>query len=248
MQEKGVFLVTGGSRGIGAATALLAAKHGYPVAIFYREREDEAARVVNSIENAGGRAMAVPADVADEDALMRGFEAVDRFGSLQVLVNNAGVTGGMSRLEDLNAAAIEQVCRVNIIGAFLAAREAVRRMSTRRGGSGGSIVNVSSGASVHGTPNTWIHYAASKGALDTMTIGLSKEVALEGIRVNAVRPGVISTDIHEHRSVTQMTALEKAIPLGRFGTPEEIAEAIVWLASPAASYVIGALLDARGGY
>ena len=151
MQEKGVFLVTGGSRGIGAATALLAAKHGYPVAIFYREREDEAARVVNTIENAGGRAIAVRADVADEDALMRGFEAVDRFGSLQVLVNNAGVTGGMSRLEDLSATAIEQVCRVNIIGAFLAAREAVRRMSTRRGGSGGSIVNVSSGAAVHGT-------------------------------------------------------------------------------------------------
>ena len=248
MLEKGVFLVTGGSRGIGAATALLAAKHGYPVAIFYREREDEAAKVVNTIENASGRAIAVRADVADEDALMRGFEAVDRFGSLQVLVNNAGVTGGMSRLEDLSAAAIEQVCRVNIIGAFLAAREAVRRMSTRRGGSGGSIVNVSSGASMHGTPNTWIHYAASKGALDTMTIGLSKEVALEGIRVNAVRPGVIGTDIHEHRSATQMTALEKAIPLGRFGTPEEIAEAIVWLASPAATYVIGALLDARGGY
>lgn len=248
MEKKGVFLVTGGSRGIGAATALLAAKNGYPVAIFYREREDEATRVVDTIEAAGGRALAVRVDVADEAALLRGFDSVDKFGHLQVLVNNAGVTGGMSRLEDLSAAAIEEVCRVNIVGAFLASREAVRRLSTRHGGKGGSIINVSSGASVHGTPNTWIHYAASKGALDTLTIGLSKEVALEGIRVNAVRPGVINTDIHEHRSATQMTALEKAIPMGRFGTPEEIAEVIVWLASPAASYVIGTLLDARGGY
>ncbi len=248
MQEKGVFLVTGGSRGIGAATAVLAAKHGYPVAFFYRAGEDQAAKVVSSIEAAGGSALAVRADVADENALMRGFEAVDRFGRLQVLVNNAGVTGGMSRMEDLSAAAIEQVCRVNIVGAFLSAREAIRRLSTRHGGHGGSIINVSSGAAVHGTPNTWIHYAASKGALDTMTIGLSKEVALEGIRVNAVRPGVISTEIHEHRSAQQMAALKNAIPVGRFGTPEEIAEVILWLASPAASYVIGALLDARGGY
>jgi NAD(P)-dependent dehydrogenase (short-subunit alcohol dehydrogenase family) len=248
MEKKGVFLVTGGSRGIGAAVALLAAKNGYSVAIFYREREDEASRVVYTIEAAGGRALAVRVDVSDETALLSGFESVDKFGHLQVLVNNAGVTGGISRLEDLSAATIEQVCRVNIVGTFLASREAVRRMSTRHGGSGGSIINVSSGASVHGTPNTWIHYAASKGAIDTLTIGLSKEVAQEGIRVNAVRPGVINTDIHEHRTVAQMMVLEKAIPMGRFGTPEEIAEVILWLASPQASYVIGTLLDARGGY
>ena len=247
ISNHGVFLITGGSRGIGAATALIAARHGYPVALFYREREDEASKVVSSIEVAGGRALAVRADVADEASLMSGFETVDRFGKLEVLVNNAGITGGISRVENLTAATIEQVCRVNIVGAFLAAREAVRRLSTRHGGSGGSIINISSGASVLGTPNTWVHYAATKGAIDTMTIGLSKEVAAEGIRVNAVRPGIITTEIHAVRVPGQMEQLQKAIPMGRFGTSEEVAEVIVWLASPAASYMTGAFMDVRGG-
>ena len=247
MSDPGVFLVTGGSRGIGAATAVLAARKGYAVAIFFREREDAADKVVAEITAAGGRALALRADVADEASLMRGFEAVDSFGKLSVLVNNAGISGGVSRVEDLSAATIEAVCRTNIVGAFLAAREAVRRMSTRRGGSGGSIINVSSGASVLGTPNTWIHYAATKGAMDTMTIGLSKEVAAEGIRVNAVRPGIITTEIHAARAPGQLEQLQKAIPMGRFGTPDEVADVILWLASSASTYVTGALLDARGG-
>ena len=247
MSEQGVFLVTGGSRGIGAATAVLAARRGYSVAIFFRERADAAEKVVAEVTAAGARALAVQADVADEASLMQGFAAVDKFGKLAVLVNNAGISGGVSRVEDLTSATIEAVCRVNIVGAFLASREAVRRMSTRRGGSGGAIVNVSSGASVLGTPNTWIHYAATKGAMDTLTIGLSKEVAAEGIRVNAVRPGIITTEIHSVRAPGQLEQMKKAIPMGRFGASEEIADVILWLASAESSYVTGALLDARGG-
>ena len=246
MSDRGVFLVTGGSRGIGAATVRLAAAQ-FPVALFYRERVDEANALVRAIEESGGRALAVQADVGDEDSLLRGFEAVDRFGRLEVLVNNAGITGGVSRLEDVTAAMLEKLYRVNVVGAFLAAREAVRRMSTLHAGQGGSIVNVSSGASVLGTPNTWIHYAATKGAIDTMTIGLSKEVGAEGIRVNAVRPGIIDTEIHDQRPPGQLAQIVKAIPMGRVGSADEIAQIIVWLTSPAASYVTGALLDARGG-
>lgn len=243
-----LFVITGGSRGIGAATALLAARRGWQVAITYRQGSEEAARVVRSIESEGGRAHAVCFDVASEAAVVEGFAQIDRLGTIDVVVNNAGVTGGKSRVENLTARAVEQACQINIVGSFLVAREAVRRMSTRRGGAGGSIINVSSGASQHGTPDTWVHYAATKGAIDTMTIGLAKEVAREGIRVNAVRPGVIQTDIHEGRSDEEMNRLRDAIPVGRYGTPEEVAETIVWLASPAASYVTGALLDVRGGY
>ena len=246
MSDNGIFLVTGGSRGIGAACALLAAQH-YPVVTFYRDRAADAQAVVRAIEQAGGQALAVQVDVGDEESLMRGFEAVDRVGRLQVLVNNAAVTGGVARLEDVSAQTLSEVCRVNIVGAFLAAREAVRRMSTRKGGQGGAIVNISSAASVLGSANSWIHYAATKGAIDTMTIGLSKEVAADGIRVNAVRPGLIDTEIHLARNAEQLQRMTRAIPLGRMGTPQEIAQAVVWLASSNASYVTGCLLDARGG-
>lgn len=245
--SRGIFLVTGGSRGIGAACALRAARE-WPVAIFYRERADEARNVIRAIEDAGGLAMAVQADVGDEASLTRAFEAIDKFGPLAVLVNNAGITGGVSRLDAISAKTLDEVCRVNVIGSFLAAREAVRRMSTHAGGRGGVIVNMSSGASVLGSPNSWIHYAASKGAIDTMTVGLSKEVAAEGIRVNAVRPGVIDTEIQRGRSTEQLQKMISAVPMGRMGTAEEVAEAVVWLASPAAGYVTGCLLDVRGGF
>lgn len=246
MTNKDVFLVTGGSRGIGAACALLAAQD-YAVVIFYRERADAADALVRTIAQAGGQATALQVDVGDEASLLRGFEAADRVGRLAVLVNNAAVTGGVARLEDVSAATIAEVCRVNIVGAFMAAREAVRRMSTRKGGQGGAIVNISSAASVLGSPNSWVHYAATKGAIDTMTIGLAKEVAADGIRVNAVRPGLIDTEIHQTRSADLMQRMTRAVPLGRMGTPQEIAHAVMWLASAQASYVTGCLLDARGG-
>ncbi|HET7672571.1 MAG TPA: SDR family NAD(P)-dependent oxidoreductase, partial [Burkholderiales bacterium] len=186
-----VCLITGGTRGIGAATARLAAERGYKVAVFYRSDHDAANRLATEIG-----ALAVQADVGDEAALVRGFETVDRLGPLEVLVNNAAVTGGISAFRDLTAERIEEVLRINVTGPFLACREAVKRMSRKHGGQGGAIVNVSSGAARSGSPGTWVHYAASKGALDTLTIGLAKEVAGEGIRVNGVRPGLVDTEIH----------------------------------------------------
>lgn len=242
-----MLLVTGGSRGIGAATAKLAAARGYAVALFYRENEAAAASVVRAIEDGGGRALAVQADVGDEQSMVRGFAAADRLGRLEVLVNNAAVTGPVSRLVDLPSPALDEVLRVNVTGAFLAAREAIRRMSKRNGGAGGCIVNVSSGASRTGSPGVWIHYAASKGALDTMTLGLARELGPEGIRVNAVRPGVTNTDIHAARPPGQLAQMAQAVPLGRIGEPVEIARTILWLASDEASYLTGALLDAAGG-
>lgn len=244
---RGVFLITGGSRGIGAATATLAASRGYPVAIFYRKRDAEAQAVVKSIEQAGGRAMAMRVDMADEDSIIAGFKAVDQFGRLEVLVNNAGIVGPVNRVDEVSYETLDSVCKINIIGPFIAAREAIHRMSTKRGGHGGAIVNVSSGAAVLGSPNVYVHYAATKGAIDTMTVGLSKEVSREGIRVNCVRPGLVETEIHSVRPQNQLENLIAKSPLGRIGQPEEIAETIVWLASPASSYVVGAILDARGG-
>lgn len=246
--ERGLFVVTGGSRGIGAATAFLAAKRGWSVVITYRQQADEAKSVVRSIQAKGGNAHAVCFDVANEDAVVAGFAEIDRLGPVGVLINNAGVTGGLSRVEEVTASMIEHACQVNILGSFICAREAIKRMSKRHGGIGGVIINVSSGAAVHGAPGTWVHYSATKGAIDTMTVGLAKEVAQDGIRVNAVRPGVIHTDIHEGRSDEDMARLKASIPMGRYGTPDEVAEAIVWLASPASSYITGSLLDVRGGY
>ncbi|AWQ04644.1 SDR family oxidoreductase [Bordetella bronchiseptica] len=247
MDQRGLFVVTGGSRGIGAAIARLAARD-YPVAILYRADAAAAEAVAGDIAAQGGRAVALQADVGDEASLMDAFARLDRLGRIAVLVNNAGVTGGVARVEDVARSTLEEVWRVNVLGAFLAAREAVRRMSTRRGGAGGAIVNVSSGAAQLGSAGSWVHYAATKGALDTMTVGLAREVAGEGIRVNAVRPGVIDTEVHAQRTPEQLQRMVGAIPLGRMGTAGEIAQAVVWLAGEQASYVTGCLLDARGGF
>ena len=247
MSDRGVCVVTGGSRGIGAATVRLAAGRGYAVALTYRERADEAQRVVADVEAAGGRATAICADVADEAGMQAAFATADALGPLTLLVNNAGIVGDVGRVEDVQVAMLERLVRINVVGAFIAAREAVRRMSTKRGGRGGSIVNVSSGASQLGSPNVWVHYAATKGALDTMTIGLAKEVAGEGIRVNAVRPGIIDTDIHAGRPPGQLDRMKAMVPLQRIGTVDDVARAILWLASDEASYVTGAFIDARGG-
>lgn len=244
-----VMLVTGGSRGIGAATARLAAQRGYAVCVNYAGRRDAAEAAAAAIAQGGGRAVAVQADVADPAAVQALFTAVDEaFGRLDVLVNNAGMLERRCRLEEISSARLERVLGVNVIGSFLCAREAVRRMSTRHGGPGGAIVNVSSMAARLGGPGEYIDYAAAKGAIDTMTVGLAKEVAAEGIRVNAVRPGLIHTDIHA--SGGQPDRIERiapTVPLRRGGTPEEVAEAILWLASDAASYCTGTFIDVSGG-
>ena len=241
--SQGVCLVTGGTRGIGAATARLAVERGYKVAVFYRADRDAANRLAKEIG-----ALAVQADVADEGALVRGFEAVDRLGRLEVLVNNAAITGRIGRFVDLSVTDINQVVQTNVTGPFLACREAVKRMSTKHGGKGGAIVNVSSGAARSGSPGTWIHYAGSKGALDALTIGLAKEVAGEGIRVNGIRPGLVDTEIHAIRPPGQLANMVKMVPMGRMASPEEAARTILWLASPEASYVTAAIVDASGGF
>ncbi|HEX7643834.1 MAG TPA: SDR family oxidoreductase [Burkholderiaceae bacterium] len=244
-----VLLITGASRGIGAATARLAAARGYTVCISYRERRDTAESVVAEIERAGGKAIAVQADVADEAQVVKLFETVDReLGRLSALVNNAGILETQMRVDQMDAARLNRVFAANVTGSFLCAREAVRRMSTRNGGAGGAIVNLSSAASRIGSPGEYVDYAASKAAIDTLTIGLAKEVAAEGIRVNAVRPGVIYTEIHasggEPRRVDRVKG---AIPMQRGGQAEEVAQAVLWLLSDEASYTTGALLDVAGG-
>ncbi|SAK99011.1 glucose-1-dehydrogenase [Caballeronia temeraria] len=246
MNDNDLFVITGGSRGIGAAIARHAAKT-HPVVILYRDNAEAAQCVVEAIDSQGGKAWAIRADIGDEQATLGAFRKIDELGRIGVLVNNAGVTGGMSRLADLRSEDLARVFGVNVLGAFIATREAVRRMSTARGGTGGVVINMSSGASVLGAPDAWVHYAATKGALDTMTIGLSKELAGEGIRVNAVRPGVIGTELHLQRTPDALERFANTIPMGRMGTANEVAEAVIWLASPAASYVTGCLMDVRGG-
>ena len=244
-----VLLITGGGRGIGAATALLAASRGYAVAVNYATNSLAADEVVRTIRDGGGNAMAVQADVGDEAQVLAMFQKVDaRFGRLTALVNNAGVVDVTARVDEMSFARLERMFRINVIGSFICAREAVRRMSTRYGGSGGAIVNISSGAARLGSPGQYVDYAASKGAIDTFTIGLAKEVAEEGIRVNAVRPGLIDTEIHASGGLPDRAfELAPTVPMKRTGSAEEIAGAILWLLSPEASYTTTALLDVTGG-
>jgi len=247
--NSGTLIVTGGGRGIGAAIARLAARHGYAVAVNYVADEGSASGVVREIEKNNGRASAICADVSKEQEVVQLFENAERdLGRVVALVNNAGITGGFSRLEDVEAATFERALAVNVAGALLCAREAVRRMSKRHGGAGGAIVNISSRAARLGSAGEWIHYAMTKGAIDTLTIGLAREVASEGIRVNAVAPGLVETDIHAAAGdPDRPQRLAPVIPLGRGAQPEEIAEAVLWLLSPSAAYITGAILPASGG-
>jgi NAD(P)-dependent dehydrogenase (short-subunit alcohol dehydrogenase family) len=249
VSAKGVAIVTGGGRGIGAAIAKGLAADGYAVAVNYASNESAAAKTVSEIVGNGGTAIAVQADVAKEADVIRLFETVDRrLGAPAVLVNNGGVTGGFSRLAELPASALERVFSVNVFGAFLCCREAVRRMSRSRGGSGGSIVNVSSRAAQLGGAGEWIHYAASKGALDTLTVGLAREVAAEGIRVNAVAPGLIDTELHAAAGMPdRVERMAPTVPMARTGTAAEVADCVRFLVSPAAAYVTGAVLPVSGG-
>lgn len=244
-----VVLVTGGSRGIGAATALLAAQQGYAVAVNYTANSLAADEVVRQIRAGGGQAVAVQADVADEAQVLGMFAKIDaKLGRLSALVNNAGVVDVSARVEDMSMARWRRMFDINVIGTLLCAREAVRRMSHRHGGEGGAIVNVSSAAARLGSPGQYVDYAAAKGAVDAFTIGLAKEVAAEGIRVNAVRPGLIETDIHASGGLPdRVRDLAHQVPMQRGGSAEEVAQAIVWLLSDAASYTTMSLLDVSGG-
>jgi NAD(P)-dependent dehydrogenase (short-subunit alcohol dehydrogenase family) len=241
--------VTGASRGIGAAVATRAARDGWVVAVSYREGQQDARAVAGEIVALGGQALAIQADVTREDEIVRLFETAQcELGLVRGLVNNAAVSGGKSRVESLTADVIDHVLAVNVSGAMPCAREAVRRMSMRLGGRGGAIVNISSIASRIGSDGEWAHYAASKGAINSFTIGLAHEVADEGIRVNAVAPGVIETGLHAaNGDPGRAWRMAGEIPLQRPGRPDEVAEAAVWLLSPAASYVTGAILEAGGG-
>ena len=244
-----VLLVTGGSRGIGAATALLAAGKGHAVAVNYTRDQAAAEAVVRTIREGGGRAVALQADVADEEQVLRLFAQVDaQLGRLTGLVNNAGIVDRSARVEEMSLARLKRMFDINVIGSFLCAREAIKRMSTKHGGAGGAIVNVSSAAARLGGSGQYVDYAASKGAIDTFTIGLAKELAADGIRVNAVRPGLIETDIHASGGLpNRVRDLAHQVPMGRGGSADEVAQAIVWLLSPEASYTTMSLVDVSGG-
>jgi NAD(P)-dependent dehydrogenase (short-subunit alcohol dehydrogenase family) len=245
MSEGAVILVTGGARGIGAAVARAAAATGATVVVNYTTSATAADELVAEL---GNDSIAVGADVADEDQVLAMFATIDAtFGRLDALVNNAGIAGGYGSLEVVSAPMLARLFAVNVGGAFVCAREAAARMRTDRGGRGGSIVNISSKAAVLGGSGEWVHYAASKGALDTMTTGIAKELAPFGVRVNSVRPGLIVSDFHDHAPPGRVERMAPMIPMLRSGSPAEVAAAVVWLASPAASYVTGAFIDVAGG-
>ncbi|MFY9801989.1 MAG: SDR family oxidoreductase [Candidatus Acidiferrales bacterium] len=248
-EDRRAVIVTGASRGIGAAIASLVGARGSPVVVNFAANRAAAESVVREIIACGGRAIAVQGDVSRESEIVQLFEAAEReFGPVGGLVNNAGITGGFSRVDALAARAVEQVLAVNVSGTILCSREAVRRMSTRHGGKGGSIVNISSLAARTGGAGEWVHYAASKGAIDSFTIGLAREVASEGIRVNAVAPGLIETELHAANGAPErLNRLAPTIPMGRPGTALEVAQGVLWLLSSAASYTTGTILEIGGG-
>lgn len=246
---KPIALITGGSRGIGAATAICAARQGFAVAVNYTRDAQAAMRVVQQITAAGGQAIAVQADVADEAQILAMYQTIDaQLGPLSALVNNAGVVDVAARVDAMSAERIRRMFDINVLGTFLCTREALKRMSTRHGGKGGSIVNLSSVAARLGGPGQYVDYGASKGAIDTFTVGLAREVATEGVRVNAVRPGIIETDIHASGGQPDRAReMAPLVPMQRAGSAEEVAQAIVWLLSAEASYVTGAHIDVAGG-
>jgi NAD(P)-dependent dehydrogenase (short-subunit alcohol dehydrogenase family) len=248
-KQPGAVIVTGGSRGIGAAVAKLVGERGYPVAVNYTSGEAAAREVIAQIVANGGRAIAVQGDVAHEEDVLRLFETAEReLGPLYGLVNNAGITGGLALVEEVKAEVLTQVFAVNVIGTILCAREAVQRMALSRGGTGGAIVNISSRAARLGGSGEWVHYAASKGAVDSFTIGLAREIAHEGIRVNAVAPGLIETELHATSGAPdRLERLGPSVPMQRAGTANEIAEGVLWLLSPVASYTTGTILEIGGG-
>ena len=244
----GVAVVTGGSRGIGAASAVLLARRGWDVCVGYRTEADAAASVVAACERAGARAIAVAGDVAVAEDVAALFRAADALGPLAALVNNAGIVAPAARVDEVDAARVERLMRVNVVGAFLCAGEAVRRMSTRHGGAGGAIVNVSSAAARLGAPGEYVDYAASKSAVDAMTLGLAREVADEGIRVNAVRPGLIDTDIHASGGrPDRVRQMRDGVPMRREGRADEVAAVVAWLCSDEASYTTASFVEASGG-
>ena len=249
MTEAPVLLVTGGSRGIGAAVSLLAARRGWHVAVSYTSNQKAAEEVVAAIEAAGGKGVAIKADVGNAAEIVSMFEVVDKhFGRLDGLVNNAGIVDIPQRIDEMSAERVERMMRINVTGSILCAGEAVRRMSTKHGGRGGAIVNISSMAAKLGSQGQYVDYAASKAAIDTLTIGLAREVATEGIRVNAIRPGVIDTDIHASGGLPDRAReMASSIPMQRPGRAEEVADAVLYLLSPMASYITGAILDVSGG-